>query len=36
VAILFFKEKVSMLNKLGLLLAVIAILMISWQEVFGI
>lgn len=36
VAILFFKEKVSKLNKLGLLLAVIAILMISWQEVFGI
>jgi drug/metabolite transporter (DMT)-like permease len=36
VAILFFKEKVSKLNKFGLLLAVIAILMISWQEVFGI
>lgn len=35
VAILFFKEKVSNLNKLGLFLAVIAILMISWQEVFG-
>jgi drug/metabolite transporter (DMT)-like permease len=35
VAILFFKEKVSKLNKLGLFLAVIAILMISWQEVFG-
>jgi len=35
VAILFFKENVSKLNKLGLFLAVIAILMISWQEVFG-
>jgi drug/metabolite transporter (DMT)-like permease len=35
VAILFFKEKVSNLNRIGLLLAVIAILMISWQEVFG-
>ncbi len=35
VAILFFKENVSNLNKLGLFLAVIAILMISWQEVFG-
>lgn len=35
VAILFFKEKVSKLNKFGLFLAVIAILMISWQEVFG-
>lgn len=35
VAILFFKEKVSNLNKLGLFMAVIAILMISWQEVFG-
>jgi drug/metabolite transporter (DMT)-like permease len=34
VAILFFKEKVSNLNKLGLFFAVIAILMISWQEVF--
>jgi len=36
VAILFFKEKVSNLNKLGLFLAVIAILMISWQEVFEV
>jgi drug/metabolite transporter (DMT)-like permease len=35
VAILFFREKVSILNKLGLFLAVIAILMISWQEIFG-
>lgn len=35
VAILFFKETVSNLNKLGLFLAVVAILMISWQEVFG-
>ena len=36
VAILFFKEKVSKLNIVGLLLAVLAILMISWQEVFGL
>jgi drug/metabolite transporter (DMT)-like permease len=35
VAILFFREKVSILNKLGLFLAVIAILMISWQEILG-
>jgi EamA domain-containing membrane protein RarD len=35
VAALFFKEKISNLNKLGLFLALIAILMISWQEVFS-
>lgn len=32
VAALFFKEKLSLLNKVGLLLAVLAIGLISWQE----
>ncbi len=31
-AALFFKEKLSLLNKVGLLLAVLAIGLISWQE----
>ncbi len=32
----FLGKKSQFLNKLGLFLAVIAILMISWQEVFGL
>ncbi|MCP9768415.1 DMT family transporter [Lacihabitans sp. LS3-19] len=36
VSVLFFKEKISNLNRIGLLLALVAILMISWQEVFGL
>jgi len=35
-AALFFKEKLSMLNKLGLGLAVVAIGLISWQELRGV
>lgn len=36
IAWLYFKEKLSGLNKIGLLLAVIAILLISWQDIQAI
>jgi uncharacterized membrane protein len=36
VAFIFFKEKLSTLNKVGLLLAVLAIVLISWQDIQAI
>jgi drug/metabolite transporter (DMT)-like permease len=36
VAFIFFKEKLSTLNKIGLLLAVLAIILISWQDIQAI
>jgi drug/metabolite transporter (DMT)-like permease len=36
VAFVFFKEKLSALNKIGLLLAVLAIILISWQDIQAI
>lgn len=36
IAWLFFKEQLTSLNKIGLLLAVIAIVLISWQDIQGI
>ena len=36
VAYFFFKEKLSMLNKVGLLLAILAICLISWQDIQAI
>lgn len=36
IAGLFFKEKLTGLNKIGLLLAIVAIALISWQDIQGI
>lgn len=36
VAFVFFKEKLSTLNKIGLLLAILAITLISWQDIQAI
>jgi uncharacterized membrane protein len=36
VAFIFFKEKLTMLNKIGLLLAIVAIGLISWQDIQGL
>jgi drug/metabolite transporter (DMT)-like permease len=36
VAFVFFKEKLTMLNKIGLLLAIVAIGLISWQDIQGL
>jgi drug/metabolite transporter (DMT)-like permease len=36
VSAFFFKERISNLNKIGLLMAFLAILMISWQELFSV
>ncbi len=36
VAFIFLKEKLSTLNKIGLLLAVLAIILISWQDIQAI
>lgn len=36
IAWLFFKEKLTSLNKVGLLLAIVAIALISWQDIQGI
>jgi len=36
IAWLFFKEKLTGLNKIGLLLAIVAIALISWQDIQGI
>ncbi len=36
VAFVFFKEKLSTLNKVGLLLAILAIGLISWQDIQGL
>ncbi len=36
VAFVFFKEKLTTLNKIGLLLAVVAIGLISWQDIVGL
>ena len=36
VAFIFFKEKLSTLNKIGLLLAIVAIMLISWQDIKAI
>jgi drug/metabolite transporter (DMT)-like permease len=36
VAFVFFKEKLSALNKIGLLLAVLVIILISWQDIQAI
>ena len=36
VSIMFFKEKLNALNIVGLILAVVAIFLISWQEILGV
>jgi len=36
VSIIFFKEKLSNINKLGLVLAVLAIVLISWQGLYSL
>jgi len=36
VSIVFFKEKLNTLNIVGLILAVVAIFLISWQEILGV
>ena len=36
VAFIFFKEKLTTLNKIGLLLAILAIGLISWQDIAGL